>query len=372
MSVTLAVTGQALIHTPLNVKSDGAAVVRAFLKADVTIGNFEGVVETPGGWPTKTKTLHAAPADVVASLAALGFTAMAHANNHAFDLGPPGIAATHAAMRRHGILLAGSGATLAEAMRPAEWSVGGQAFALFSVDLGPQADIVYAGEARAGIAPLRVRRTIVLPEADLAVIARIHEATGDAARLAARRKVGYSPEVDNGLEAFGTRFVHGDRVAVRFEPDPADFARLVEGLRAAKSAGRIVLLTLHSHHWDADWTVPPPWYDALTRDLVDAGADVILGTGAPVLQPMRIHRDRAILPGLGNLIFHTARAATYDAEGVDVWRSVAARLTLDRDGALKDIDVLPLRVSRLEAGASSPEPLDGTDASSLRARFLGR
>jgi poly-gamma-glutamate capsule biosynthesis protein CapA/YwtB (metallophosphatase superfamily) len=37
------------------------------------------------------------------------FHAVTHANNHAFDLGPPGIASTRAAVEAAGLKLAGSG-----------------------------------------------------------------------------------------------------------------------------------------------------------------------------------------------------------------------------------------------------------------------
>ncbi|UJW73809.1 CapA family protein [Rhizobium sp. SL42] len=370
MSITIAITGQALIHQPLNLDCADAAEMLDFLKADATIGNFEGVIDAPGAWPTKTKTVHAVKEPVLASLAALGFSAMAHANNHAFDLGPPGIAATHAAMQRHNILLAGSGQNLAEAARPVEWSTHSKNLALFSVDLGPQADIVYAGLHRAGIAPLRVRRSTVLPDADYARLLAIHEETGDAARLAARRRAQYSPEATEGFDAFGGSFVRGDRVEGRWTVDPEDLSRLVTALGDAKRRGNIVLLALHNHHWDSDWATSPGWLDGLSRHLVDAGADVIIGTGAPVMQPLSLHRNRAIMPGLGNLIFHTARAELYDAMGIDVWRSVAVRLTLDDDGAVENIAILPLAACRLNSDGRPPALLKGADAEDIVARFM--
>lgn len=370
MSVTIAITGQTLIHEPLRMDGAEAAAVRDFLKADATIGNFEGVVEASGAWPTKTKTVHAVKETAVASLATLGFTAMAHANNHAFDLGPPGIAATHDVMQRHNIRLAGSGANIAEASSPVEWAVRQHKLALFSVDLGPQGEIVYASADRAGVAPLRIHRTTVLPKADYARLLAIHEATGDAARLAARRRTGYSPAIHEGFEAFGSRFVTGERVEGRWSVDSADLERLTTALRNAKSLGRIVILALHNHHWDADWAMPPGWLDRLARELVDAGADVIVGTGAPVMQPARFYRNRAIMPGLGNFIFHTGRAEVYDEKRVDVWRSVAVRLTLDAGGAMEGIEILPIQAARLSADPQSPRPLAGDDAHEIRERFM--
>lgn len=369
MSITIAITGQALIHRPLDFNCVGATELLAFLKADAVIGNFEGVVQAEGAWPTKVKTVHAVKPDAIASLARLGFTAMAHANNHAFDLGPPGIAATRAVLNQHGILLAGSGQTLDEATRPVEWSVGERTIVLFSVDLGPQGEIAYAGSDRAGIAPLRMKRSIQLPASDYATIAAIHQALGDEARLRARRRVGYSAAVDQGLEALGAHFKIGARVESEWSVDHDDMTRLTSQLRLAKSQGRIVLLALHNHHWDADWSRTPSWLDRLSEELIDAGADVIIGTGAPVMQPMRLYKGRAIAPGLGNFIFHTARGETYDEEGVDVWRSVAARLTLKEDGHCSKVEIMPISASRLGHNTHVPLPLGGEETREIKKRF---
>lgn len=369
MSIAIAITGQALIHRPLDFGCEQASELTDFLKAGSLVGNFEGVLQAEGAWPTKVKTVHAVKPDAIASLARLGFTAMAHANNHAFDLGPPGIAASHAVLNQHGILLAGSGQTLGDATRPVEWSVGKRTIALFSVDLGPQGDIVYAGGDRAGIAPLRVKRSIHLPPADYAAISAIHQTLGDEARLQARRRVGYSAALDGGLEAFGSHFKIGERVEAEWSADQGDLTRLTTQLRYAKSCGKIVLLALHNHHWDADWSRTPVWLDRLGEELIDAGADVIIGTGAPVMQPMRLYKGRAIAPGLGNFIFHTARGETYDEKGVDVWRSVAVRLTLDESGRCSNVEVMPIRASRLRQNTLAPLPLRGDEAREIRERF---
>ena len=100
MPLTVAITGQILVHGPLDLSGEGQRRVMDFLKADVAFGNLEATVETAGSWPTKTKTLHLASPEALDSVRALGFHAVSHANNHAFDLGPPGIASTRAAARR--------------------------------------------------------------------------------------------------------------------------------------------------------------------------------------------------------------------------------------------------------------------------------
>jgi len=370
---SIALAGQILIHHALDLARDGTSFLDELFQADAGFANFEGVIQTPGAWATKTKTVHAADAGVLACIRAMGFTGVAHANNHAFDLGPPGLVATRQAAKAAELALAGSGENLAQAIAPVSI---GKGMSLISVDLGPQGDITYAGEGRPGIAPLRMRRAVGLGPAEYRTMQAILDGLGDAERLKARRRVGYSPgpEQGEGLDAFGTRFIPAEGIQAIWQVDEADFARLEQVMAAEKARGAILALALHNHNWDADWTKTPAWLDGLCDRLVEAGADLVLGTGAPVLQPMRIHRGRLVLPGLGNFVFHTGRPATYDREGVDVWRSIAARAVLAPDGRLDRLEVLPIAVARPDEGdgRTPPRPLAPHDADAILARFTTR
>ncbi|MGK9054438.1 CapA family protein [Neorhizobium petrolearium] len=369
MPLTVAVTGQILIHGPLDLSGEGQRKVRDFLKADVAFGNLEATVETAGSWPTKTKTLHLASPEALASVRELGFHALTHANNHAFDLGPPGIAATHAAAEAAGLKLAGSGANIDEAAAPVVVPGPGRSLAIFSVDLGPQPDINYASADRAGVSPLRMKRTVAVPPAEFATLRRIVGSLGDDRRSAARAAVGYDAAERPELEVFGTPVVSGDAIDARWAADGEDMQRLVAGIGAAKAAGHLAAVAIHGHHWDSNWKVTPDWLLDLCRSLIDDGADLILGTGAPVMQPIAFHRGRAIVPGLGNFVFHTRRPETYDEKGVDVWRGAAIRLTLADDGCCQDLVLLPLAVGRPAPGRPhGPVPLHGADADEIRDR----
>ncbi|MDR6816379.1 poly-gamma-glutamate synthesis protein (capsule biosynthesis protein) [Neorhizobium sp. 2083] len=370
--LTVAVTGQILIHGPLDLCGEGQAEVRDFLEADVAFGNLEATVETAEAWPTKTKTLHLATPEALVSVRELGLHAVTHANNHAFDLGPPGIASTRAAVETAGLKLAGSGADIEQAAAPAIVPGPHKSLAIFSVDLGPQPDINYASAERAGIAPLRMKRTVSVPADEFETLKRIVVTLGDDKRGAARAAVGYDAGERPDLDVFGTPVVSGEAIAARWAADGKDMQRLVDGIEAAKTIGDLVAVAIHGHHWDANWKTTPDWLIDLCRSLIDRGADLVLGTGAPVMQPIAFHRGRAIIAGLGNFVFHTGRPATYDEKGVDVWRSAAIRLTLADDGACEKLELLPVSVGRpadhgLPVG---PVPLRGPDADDIRERAL--
>jgi poly-gamma-glutamate synthesis protein (capsule biosynthesis protein) len=250
---------------------------------------------------------------------------------------------------------------------------GSASIAIFSVDLGPQIELVYAAATRAGIAGLRVTRSIALPPKKFAAMRRLGEELGDTARGEARRRAGYDAEIaTDTLMLFGTAFVPGNRVAARWDVDATDHARLLAAVAAEKAAGRIVVLALHSHHWDADWTTTAGGFLALCEELIESGVDVIAGTGAPILQPVHMVRGRPVFSGLGNAIFHTARAARYDANGLDVWRGVALRLELSDNGAFEHARVLPIAVGRPAESDQSPlgpVPLGREDAQDIFARL---
>lgn len=371
--ISIAATGQALLHGAVDPSSAGYQAVRGFLAgADAALANFEAVLAVPGAWPTKTKTLHCAGPEALHSLRAMGFAAIAHANNHAFDLGPPGILATLAAAREAGIALVGSGEDSAAASRPAYVATAAGTVAVLSVDLGPQPDINYAGTGRAGICPLRMRRIVTVPEADYRRFAEIVSALGDDRREAARAAVGYRQQSGAmpKLELFGTELRQGADIAARWEPDVADWRALLEALVAAKAEADLVAIALHSHHWDPNWGQMPDWVRRLGCQLVDAGADMIVGTGSPVLQGLAFHNGRPILGSLGNFIFHTRRTATYAEKGVDVWTSTLARAHFDEEGQCRRFDLLPISAGRPphEEGqaAPAPVPLEAAAAEAVR------
>lgn len=230
---------------------------------------------------------------------------------------------------------------------------------MLAVDLGPQPEIVYAGPRRAGVAPLRVRRSVVVPEGRLSVLREIVTALGDDRREAARAAVGYREATGpaSGVELFGTRVEAGPAIAARLAPEPADMATLEGALEAACARAALVVVALHHHHWDPAWGRTPAWLHGLACGLIDKGADMVVGTGAPVLQPIAFHGGRPILAGLGNFVFHTRRPDAYDREGVPVWTGVVCHCVFELpERACVRVELLPVAVGRPPAAEGEPAP----------------
>jgi poly-gamma-glutamate capsule biosynthesis protein CapA/YwtB (metallophosphatase superfamily) len=90
---------------------------------------------------------------------------------------------------------------------------------------------------------------------------------------------------------------------------------------------------------------------------VDAGADLVLGSGPHVLRAMEVYRGRLIAYSLGNF----AGYHNFSLEG-DLGESAILRVTLDADGRARSGRVTSIRL----VGAGQPE----VDSSGAGARLV--
>ncbi|MFD2473628.1 CapA family protein [Amycolatopsis silviterrae] len=235
---------------------------------DLAIGNLE-VPLTGGGVRAEKLVTMRAPESGAAELAAFGFDLVSLATNHALDFGAEGLRDTMRALDAAGVGHAGGGETIEAAIRPRVVSAAGQTLAFFSfcsaLPLG-----FNATAERPGIGPIRVRQSF---------------------------------EFDSTFldETPGTPpFVHSNA----HEPDVrAAAAQIAE----AKRHNDFVAVALH-------WGVPFCYLPAtqgplaeyqrpLARQLVDAGADLVIGHHPHCLHPAEFYGNGLILYSTGNFLF---------------------------------------------------------------------
>ncbi len=140
--ITVVVTGQSLIHHDIRHAFDPGFddVVQALKRADVAFTNFESsIYGRHGGWPLKGSYFGCSEPVVLDALKAIGFKALALANNHAFDLGPSGILSTLEEVGSRRFLHAGIGIDRTAALQPGTGVLGGRQIALVAMDAGPGA-----------------------------------------------------------------------------------------------------------------------------------------------------------------------------------------------------------------------------------------
>lgn len=302
--------GQAIIRDPVSWSPDLLGLTAG---ADAVICNFEGCLPPDGAWPMKTKTVHPAHPDAPDMLRRLGVSHLAIANNHVWDFGQAGIVETRRRLTEKEFAVAGAGADAAEAWKPAEKN----AVALIAVDAGPTPDWAVAGQGP-GVAALRLDRVLGLPQGDIDRLNEISAVTGDAQRRRLRQEIGYDPETATPMP-FGLRLERAPARTERFVADPREIERLCDSITDARATASLVIVSLHYHHWAADWLEPPEWFEQVAGSCSSAGADAVVGTGPPWHFPVRFRNRTLIAPGLGNLSFHTLRAAKYDELGLRVW-----------------------------------------------------
>ncbi|MGX8009045.1 CapA family protein [Mesorhizobium sp. ORM8.1] len=383
------VTGQSLItHDIRNIQDERFAEIVRFLgKGDLVFTNFEStILGKHGGWPTKGKYFGYSKAEVLDALQAIGFNALALANNHAFDLGPSGVLNTLEEVEARGYLHAGIGADETDAARPGGRRLGGREVALLAVDAGPGPANMYAQNAtafrpaRAGVNRLMTTRKFGVPNGHFRRLARLGEHLQISPfELANHAQPEDPPEVASGKEInfYGTVFAQAANFGRIVEVDSESAAVHLSAIRQAAARGDFVVAYLHHHHWEPGWQDVPRWVRTFARSCIDAGADLFVSHGAPVLQALEIYNGSPIFYGLGNFLFHV-HPNENEWDPPEVWQSIVAACRYDVSGRIEGIDLLPVVIGAdaksigSATGSLVPTAVNGNVARDILEGFATR
>jgi poly-gamma-glutamate synthesis protein (capsule biosynthesis protein) len=262
--------------------------------ADVAMVNLETAIAT-GGRPDPKNFDFRAPPSAFEALRAAGVDAVTMANNHGRDYGPAGLAETLAAKAQTPLIVLGIGANATEAYRPWLTTVKGQRLAIFAA-------------------------TDVLDD----WLIDAWTATDDRPGLASTK----GAAVD----------------------------RLLAGIRAVRPVADTVVVDLH---WGVEnSTCPSPRQQELARTLVDAGADVVVGSHSHRVETAGRLDGALVDYGLGNFAF-------YNESGPS---GVSGVLRVTMTG--RDVDAYEWVPARISGGI--PRPLSGDAAAADRAAFAAR
>ncbi|MDQ4074616.1 MAG: CapA family protein [Chloroflexota bacterium] len=303
-------------------------------RADIAFGNLEGPCSDLGE-PTIGKyiTIGMGP-EVVPALAEVGFDVVALANNHAVDYGRTAFVDTLDRLAEAGIETIGGGRTLAEAREPAILARQGMRLGILSyastIPWGYEAT-----ESQAGIAPVHVR-TLYEPRYQI---------------------MGEQP---------------GTPATVITEINQADLERIVEEVRDLKSRTDMAIV---SFHWGVAFVPDPVGYQPeLARAVIDAGADLVLGHHAHVIQGVEWYRGVPIFYSLSNFVFdrHNPRfgletflvVAHFDQSGLKRVSLRPAILPLEGDPrpvSREEGALFMERMARLSCGMNSRFRWDGEE-----------
>jgi poly-gamma-glutamate capsule biosynthesis protein CapA/YwtB (metallophosphatase superfamily) len=277
-SFTVTVTGQSMIRSDIREHAPAAVpVIKSLLQGDVIFTNFEATIldETKGQRKTDGRFL--SPFAALDALQSFGFNLVSFSNNHAFDLKAAGIANTLDEAARLKLAHAGTGRTIAEAAAPGYLKISKGTVALVAMASGLVPEGGSATASRPGVNELRV---------------------------------------------------------VNSRPNDEDSKRILQSIRGAAKNADLVVVYQHNHVFDKPFTTmmaeelperlgPPEWLKKWAHDEVDAGADLIVMHGAPLLHGVEIYRGRPIFYDMGNFIFQVPPTLFYLDEPIN-WESAVA------------------------------------------------
>ena len=320
--------GDLIFNQPITQLADPerAGLFRILQEADVAYGNLEFSLNDR---PDLQRPFYnfRAPRAFRWELARTGLNLLSQANNHALDFGPEGLRECLQALDQANLTHAGAGATLAEAHAPGTLEVAGF-----------KAKVSLLSYMRYWTAKYRAKDPGApsLATIDPAVI------------LVAK---------DGKVET-----VEG--------PLASDVSTMEDDILLARRKADLLLVSLHNHdvtHHRAygiqDKT--PPNEEIMFRRAVDAGADLVIGTGPHVLRGIELYKGRPIFYSLGDFIYQYRTPDRIPADllhqrdiemprptNVSVWdrresrevmETVVVRMVLNQ-GKLKRIQLLPVTI----------------------------
>jgi len=359
--VSIAAVGQAAIKREVRGNPEpGFWAIRDLLKgADIAFTNLEATIQGAyGGWPTKAGYVGISPPYVLDALKELGFNVLSLANNHSFDLGPNGVLSAIEETERRGFIHGGLGRDLASASRAGQGTIDGRRVALIAIDGGPAPEAALAKDAtekvaaRPGLNHQRIQPSFSVTPDELGMLKRIKDELGHERMVSRFRSLNSKNSKGSFLEVvdvandelnfYGMRFQVGDRHERAGRLNPDDLQRNLAAIGEARKTADVVIVYLHHHHWEADWEAIPAWTKQFAHACIDAGADIYVSHGVPMLLGIEVYRHKPIFYSLGNFIFHSFNPTTWFHD--NVWRSVVATSRFDGDGKVSEIQLDPIVV----------------------------
>ena len=298
--ITITLTGQSMIRSDMRATAPAAVpVIQGLLSGDVIFTNMESAVAERGE-TTQEGRGFLTPPEALDALTTFGFNLLALSGNHAFDLKATGIRNTLREADRRKIVHAGTGNNIDEAGAPGYLQTPKGTIALIASASGLIAPGGSATAARPGVNELRVKAG----EHD-------NEATSDLPGAPANT------------------------------PDAEDSKRILQRIRDARPRADVVIVYQHNHVFGnhafstiftegmPERLAPNAWLKKWTHDEIDAGADIVVMHGAPLLHGVEIYHGRPIFYDLGNFIYNVPPTLTYIDEPM-AWESVVASVQFER------------------------------------------
>jgi poly-gamma-glutamate capsule biosynthesis protein CapA/YwtB (metallophosphatase superfamily) len=309
-SITL--TGQSMIRSDVRAHAPSAVpAIKSLLPGDVIFTNFESTVFDEKKGQSRQEGRFLSPPEALAALQSFGFNLVSLSNNHSWDFKIQGVQNALEEASHLKLAHAGTGNTMAEAAAPGYLHTPKGTVALVAMASGLIEPGGAATASKPGVNELRVQAG---------------------------------------------------------KPNEEDTKRILESIRDARKQADLVIVYEHNHIFDKPFRTimleelperlaPPEWLKKWTHAEVDAGADIVVMHGAPLLHGVEIYHGRPIFFDLGNFIFQAPPADTLLDEPMN-WESVVAYVEFQGRN-LQSIRFRPIAQNKI--GQGQPDVHDEHD-----------
>jgi poly-gamma-glutamate synthesis protein (capsule biosynthesis protein) len=317
--ITITLVGQSMIRSDIRATAPAAVpVIQGLLKGDVVFTNLEAAVAEKGETVQEGRGF-LTPPEALDALKTFGFNLLSLSDNHAFDLKVTGVQNTIREADSRKIVHAGTGNNVAEAVAPGYLHTPKGTIALIASASGLITPGGGATADRPGVNELRVEAGVTENEATV----DLPGAPGNT-------------------------------------PNEEDSQRILQSIRDARQHADLVIVYQHNHVFAnhafstiftegmPERLAPNDWLKKWTHAEVDAGADIIVMHGAPLLHGVEIYHGRPIFYDLGNFIFNLPPPITYIDEPIN-WESAVAYVQFQGKN-LQSISFRPIAMNNLGEG----------------------
>ena len=246
----------------------------------------------------------------------MGFQLVSMASNHSIDFGEGGVCTTIENLNRYGLVHAGMGRNLAEARAPAYLESAKGRVALLSgtttlFSWGRAGDQRRDFLGRPGANLLRHYVEYTVDAKTFAAVKALGETLGliqgsptyksrGSAHIPADTKTEiHVADLTDGLHHY-TKFKLGRKNEKRRLPHQPDLDGTLERIRDARRMAQWVIVAMHNQ--DVPGDEPPEHARIMYHAMIDAGADVLAGTGPHQDRGIEIYKGRPIFYGIGDFI----------------------------------------------------------------------
>ena len=318
-AITITLAGQSMIRSDIRATAPAAVpVIQGLLKGDVMFTNLEAAVAEKGETVQEGRGF-LTPPEALDALKTFGFNLLSLSGNHAFDLKVKGIQNTTRETDSRKIVHAGTGNNVAEAVAPGYLHTPKGTIALIASASGLITPGGSATADRPGVNELRVKAGD-----------KENEATDDL------------PDAPGNT------------------PNQEDSQRILQSIRDARQHADLVIVYQHNHIFGnhsfttiftegmEERLAPNDWLKKWAHAEVDAGADIIVMHGAPLLHGVEIYHGRPIFYDLGNFIYNLTPTLTYIDEPMN-WESAVAYVQF-QGKKLQSITLRPIALNNVGEG----------------------